>query len=138
MIQWNGKAEELPAEGVQFLYEDKRYVWHPCDCGSEYCKRPVVYNVGTETRDDALTTRARGTDQGNPVENVLLKTGIIDMERLVEINLMMAADDRRGYTEAILEAVKKFDTEFQKIGPKLLADNNVGNMEFISFMMALM
>lgn len=138
MNEWNGKAEELPAEGVQFLYEGKRYIWHPCDCGSEYCKRPVVYDVETETKQEGLTTRARGTDQGNPVENVLLKTGAINMDKLVEINLMLAEDNRQGYADAIMEALKEFDKKYRAAGRQLLVDSKVDNSEMMAFMIALM
>lgn len=113
---WSGKASELPPHGVQFLYNSERYIWHPCDCKPS-CQRPDVYSVISEEKSDELTVLARGDNQGYPIEDVLIKVGIITVEGLAKV---YAEPD--GYVPFMTDALARFDHELDKQGMEMVTN----------------
>ena len=78
IVRWDGTQKNLPLANQPFFYKGKtdNFVWRPCNC-KESCQRPIAYSV-----DFAMTTRLRGTNQGELMSNVLVKLG--HMEELIQ------------------------------------------------------
>lgn len=129
LTTWSGVAEELPEAGTQFLYNNERYTWSVCDC-SEHCGRPLVHSVETEEESVGMTIRARGTNQGHPLIDVLLKTNVIKMDDLIDL-----IETKTDVMLALEPYLQKFDVLFAEQGYGLLMKNKVTPLQFLAFEM---
>lgn len=73
---WDGDPEKLPEKGKKFIYKGQKYIWKSCKCG---CGRPQAFKNGSKSRE--LTIRLRGVNQGDQMEDVITKFGM--MEELI-------------------------------------------------------
>jgi len=80
--RWDGDSNNIPEEGKLFEYEGKTWIWGICSCGR--CGLPEVSEAGKATPNTEMTVRIRGTNQGHPTADFIMKSGAVTMDEFAK------------------------------------------------------
>lgn len=125
---WDENSETLPTLGEAFVYKNGKYIAFTLD------EMPVVVDMEKGRFDLEMTIRIFGGHMNAPVFDVLIKSGVISKEDLIQgLGNKTKIDSR--YLEGLFD---KFGTLVEEIGEdnveQFLADKGITVPEMAKFM----